>query len=471
MRSQFKVYSPGTYFWPLLLLLLYCNSSFSADSKLAASEQLLQQQQAYSSQLSDLESLHGQYHPSLLEPLSGLVEVAQAMQNHDRVSNVLRRQLLIVRAVQGLQHIDQIPLIEALIDSQIRLGNWQEVGDHFEHLRLLKAADADNDDQLQAIDDLLRWNLARVYLENSTNRERYIVKADDLSKQLVDLAEDKYGKHSPALIPWLYEQALQQYRLAELWVSENSLSAASLERLSQSNIRHRSNNSFYLNTNMVNRSLLSRDPVAVNILRRGLNTMKRIHNLLESTGDRQAQAMALIYQGDFQLLMGFGSAQRSYREAWQLLIEAGIDKQRISLFFSHPVKLPVESFFYNLEQASTFQRRHNAYSANTENIEYLGEFTAWHKSIGSVRQPLVPAQMTDLDLHYQSVDVSFAISRNGKTSSLKLIDAPEQNIAPAGLRRNARQAVRKMLFRPHLVDGRSTKVEDVRISYRELVND
>ena len=106
-----------------------------------------------------------------------------------------------------------------------------------------------------------------------------------------------------------------------------------------------------------------------NYLREGLNIVKRIRKITEATGNAEAQAMAMIYDADFQMLLGLGTAAKLYRSAKEKLNEAGISEERVEAFFARPVVLPETQFYTSLDQALASQ------------IEY-GRRCKWHRASG-----------------------------------------------------------------------------------------
>ena len=75
-------------------------------------------------------------------------------------------------------------------------------------------------------------------------------------------------------------------------------------------------------------------------LRQGYELVKDIREIIQLTDNDEAEGMAAVYEADYQMLLGLGIAQRTYREAMELFVEAGIDKEKIVDFFTRPLFVP-----------------------------------------------------------------------------------------------------------------------------------
>ena len=206
----------------------------------------------------------------------------------------------------GLQHPDLVPRLRAIITNQMRLGNWERISDHLLHIRNLLSSDTDvaRQDVLQAIDDQAYWHLSRVYLDKPRQRARNLMAARELFDEMERLAEDSFGEDSPQMIPWLYKQAVNKYQLVEFLNASGGLGSDTMRRLiredGMAKLQLYAPRSFFpWDTSFI--PIIDGDkPIGEAYLREGLNLVVRIRSIAEAQGDLEAEAMAIIYHGDFQ---------------------------------------------------------------------------------------------------------------------------------------------------------------------------
>lgn len=443
------------------------------DTLIAGGTDLLRQLQNYQALLEDLESEFGPYHISLLEPLDSMEELWLEQGDFQRVAELQNRQLQVIRTVLGLQHPDLVPRLRAIITNQMRLGNWERISDHLLHIRNLLSSDTDvaRQDVLQAIDDQAYWHLSRVYLDKPRQRARNLMAARELFDEMERLAEDSFGEDSPQMIPWLYKQAVNKYQLVEFLNASGGLGSDTMRRLiredGMAKLQLYAPRSFFpWDTSFI--PIIDGDkPIGEAYLREGLNLVVRIRSIAEAQGDLEAEAMAIIYHGDFQLLMDQGRGLRKYREAREKLQSAGILETRIEEFFNQPTPIPVDRYFSKLEDAIAYQRSSlNQIGPIASEIVHLGVFSAWNESVPATQLPVQDDPFWNLNLSYNQIDLKFSISSRGGASSTKVIGSvPDEK----SVRSEARRAVRDMQFRPAIFAGRSRRVRDVQIRYLFLV--
>ena len=102
--------------------------------------ELMLELQRYETQLEDYEFEYGFLDLRLLEPLQSIETLYQSLGDYEEVKSIQSRRLQITRTAVGLTHPDTVPLVEALVRTEMRLANWEQVSDHLEHLRTLAVA-------------------------------------------------------------------------------------------------------------------------------------------------------------------------------------------------------------------------------------------------------------------------------------------------------------------------------------------
>lgn len=441
-----------------------------------ASNEQLEALQNYQTQVEALESEFGPYHQSLLEPLEAMESLFDEQADYERVAELQNRRLQLMRTVLGFEHPDLIPLIQSMIANQLRLGQWQAISDNLEHIRHIQASNTDDPELLLAtIENQAFWHLSRAYLDEKNLRVRNFFLARGLYDEMEELAEVSYGEDSLEMIPWLYKQAYNKFQLVQFLNASDGVGSDSVDRLAREDGISRLRRT--RGRNLIDADALfglgnsipiveGDSLIGEDYLREGYGLVARMERILEAEDDLEAAAMATIYRADFQLLQQQGIGIRNYREAQELLLQAGIAEDRIALFFERPMVIPVDKFFLKLDDAIAYQQQSlDQLDPIPEGQVHLGVFTAWSEALASTQKPVSPGPFWQLDLPYSQVDVSFSVSSRGGTSSIDVIESiPDER----SVRRKASRALREINIRPAIVKGRGKRVKDVRVRYRFL---
>ena len=422
----------------------------STTSALEQSVRLRERIESLNEQLADLESEYGPYDYRLQEPLQGLTAIQIELGDYRAAESILERRLQLVRTTEGPASLLQLPIVNELIDNEIRQSDWRSVTDRFEFVQSLYGQDANADPEslLRAKNDVALWNFANMYLFAPSSRIRAFREARELIRENSRLAEDIYGEDSMELVTWLYQYAVLQYQLVAVLVAEDELGVYARDEI-----------------------LYTEGRSAESYLREGLGLVKRIREIAEGAGDPETEAMAMTYEADYQMLLELGTAARLYSQAMDKFVEAGIDSEQVARFFQRPASLPVAKFYSRLEDAIQYQDESGFQMSPAVNGEppelHLGTFVAWSHSLPFAQQPDLPAAAADLEsvLEYHEIAMSFSLNSRGTTRDPRITDA---NTERARVRRRARDALRDMQFRPSFENGRWTRTENLSIRYLVL---
>ncbi len=473
-----------------LILVFSYTQSLSAAEESDPFERLRQlnvQLDAYRAQIADLESEYDAYHPSIQEPLSAMIALLIEFEDYEQVAELQNRQLQLARTNLGLLDLGLIPLLEDSISNQLRLGDWSQVSDTLEHIRYVHASQPNPDVEqlLMAMDRQAHWYMNRVYLDGDKDGVRSFFYGRNIYRRMDELAEETYGEDSLQLIPWLYKRAYNTFQLVELLNARGRFGDDTIERLVREDGGGRLQSARRGIVNLGNSPYWGPSPlvqtpsrrgtvvpitergerIGERYLRDGLSLVTRIEELIEAQDDAEATAMALIYHGDFQLLMNIGLGYSSYRSAREQLIEAGIAEERVELFFNKPTIIPAQKYLSTLEEAIAYQQlsRSGLQEADTATDETPDMvFNAWSEDLPSSPQPLQDFPLTNIVPQLGYVDLEFNVSRTGNVSSVDVISAsPDERRG----RRLASRAVRDISFRPAIVEGDTKRVRDFRLRY------
>ena len=165
--------------------------------------ELTRQRELLQQRLGELQSEEGIYSPALSELYSDLGALSTDLGDLDDAVEQYNQALQIARINTGLYSEQQIPLLHALIDSQLRREDWQKVDDlaHLSlhmHERLYSQQDPL---YLAAAEDFGKWKL-RMVTENLLNMglQRRLDTARELSQFYARLLEVKSEQDEEGLL-------------------------------------------------------------------------------------------------------------------------------------------------------------------------------------------------------------------------------------------------------------------------------
>jgi len=196
---------PSLFLAVLILFQPALLSQLTAQELAIQTTELMQELQRYEAQLEDYEFEYGFLDPRLLEPLLSIESLYQLLGDYEQVKSIQNRRLQITRTAVGLTHPDTVPLVEALVKTEMRLANWEQVSDHLEHLRTLAVANhgLDSDQAMLAQERQASWFMTRVYVDRDRERADNFMEAREIFRDLLMSAQAKYDENDMRLVPWL----------------------------------------------------------------------------------------------------------------------------------------------------------------------------------------------------------------------------------------------------------------------------
>lgn len=465
-----------------LLGLLNVASVFGQDDAVTLSNDALGELARLEQTLEALETEFDPFDEHLLPTLMAIEEELARQGRFEDVSRTQDRRLQILRVNVGLESPLLLPVLEDSIDNRMRLGAWNEVSDLLVHLRYLQVINHGEKSEpvLDVMSRQADWSLARVALGERNRRAANFLDARDLTEDMLDIAEERFGEDDPRLVPWLYRRAFTLYQLVQLLNNDNGLAGNTIDEVIKRDGSARLQTfrrpgvfepiSLFGPTSRVP-VVEGDEPVGIAYLRQALGFIDDIRDIAEATGDDEMLAMATLYHGDYQRLMEHGTATRDYRDASEQWLTLGISQERIDSLFARPLAIPHEHFYVRFADLELYQQRVLATNRPppAEAGLYLGEFMAWHEDLPSTRQPDAIESLSAVPEPNSRVELSFRINSRGQVSSVDVISAePDER----GVRREAWRALREVHFRPLLIDGRTESLDDASIVYRaRLDND
>ena len=289
----------------------------------------------------------------------------------------------------------------------------------------------------------------------SSQRIQNYLKVSELVDELEYAAADLYGENDLRMVPWLYLTAMDRYRLAGILASGDSrVRYQALLRMAGENGGKRLNavGSVIDAPWAATGSDWSVRQLRKSFMQEATRKYTEIAKIYESAGRLEAQAMALIYRADFQLLQNQGTPFVNYREAQELLRQSGIPQERIEAFFNRPQLIPANRFFPTLEAAIENQVAELAARLPPHYPSRQAPYFAWDESVPAVRAPLPIDTLSTARESYQAVDLRFRLSAEGDVRAVNVVAAPDSE--QERISRLVRESAYILHFRPALEDGR-----------------
>jgi hypothetical protein len=446
------------------------------DNSVAVSMEYTAAIEQHRSTIDELQSDLGPFDSLLIPPISILTDLLIETGDFSEALNLLQQQLQIYRISYGLYSSQQITLLEKLMNLYVLLQDWEAVSDRLQYLSWIYSRDAQSPvpDQLAGLKRLRDWHM---YVLNNDRPERqadHLLSIRDVSEKTLNLARQHYGEDNPALIDYIYDRAQADLyiALAIMLTSETSpalirmtegVTSTGTTRLSRLQTASDFEAAYGSRVNtVIDRSFR-------NNMNKHFSHISTIRDYYVETGNREAEALALIYMGDSMLLRdqyesnplkfagqtrgssNTGSANRYYSEATALLVDSGISTSDTDLFFSCPVLLPVKNFtpIFSATQTGCLQL------SETKTLD-LGDIHLLVDTVPDTQQLSKPVT-TESEAGISSI-VQFAVPGNGQPSRIEVLATEPDTVRN---RVQARTIVDRLQFRPAIINGRPGLSEKV----------
>ncbi len=486
-------------FWVLLLASPLQAQNQNQTQPLTRTAQFTQQKALYLEQIEELESQFGPLDRRLLEPLEALANLETEYGDVESAGATLRRQLQITRNAFGFEDPRLLPIYNALIRAAVAQGLWEEVGDTLTRRSQLLIDQVDSGPQsveavqrtyLTAVTLGLQadWLVQQLAFLPTRDAVSTFFEAREIEDRINDLARDSLESLESGDGPldldtfaqWArvaYRQALSDTSLVQMLNAGGGFAydsvdyltrrqgLAAMQKLSSPGLGGR------LSSGPLNRvpMLENGDPIGIGYLRDSYFTVRRLDTQLEqwleseSAADSQSRERALemlgmlrIAKGDFQIIQQRGSGIREYKQAQELLRQAGIEQQAIDVYFARPVRIPAQELVLSFDENP----------AET----CIASTTALSESLPSVPQPKINDASLQLALPSVDLSLQFDVSRRGRATNVKLLEEFEDKTMER-LARTVRRALRDQQFRPVVIEGRTRRAREQCMTIRVPVLD
>ncbi|SEA37027.1 hypothetical protein [Microbulbifer marinus] len=286
---------------------------------------------SYRERIEEMEAQHGAYGAGMDEQLLGLATALQKSGAHEEAIDEFRRAMLINRVNEGLYSLNQIPMIERMIESQIALNQWEDANDNQQYLYWLHARNYGENDprMLPVINDLSRWHLQAYVEEKGETLFEHLISATNLYELAVDIITQNFGADDLRLVDALRGLKATNYYLATykgepqqpVVINTSFGAGGSADPGQRAKLDHYRMNSFST----------------------GKNAISRIVDVYQKNphSPPAASAMAKVELGDWYMMFNkWHSARKTYGEAYDALWDNGATNQEIEDIFGRPAALP-----------------------------------------------------------------------------------------------------------------------------------
>jgi hypothetical protein len=432
----------------------------------------------YEDAINALQSAHGPFDTRLLEPLQGLIDTHIENAGFEQAFALLDQQLQIQRINHGLYSAEQIPIIETMLELQSSAGDWQRINETLQYLSWLYQRDESlpNEARLAGLKSVGAWHLRALGQDERVREAHHLVRLSILEDKAATLAEEQFGAESEALVPYLYDKSVADLYIAlAIMLTDDTSQDLMLETEGLRSRGSPGSGAGGLGVSEVEAIYGSR---ASTVIERSFKAnmgasyseLERIRDVFAGTGNREAEAMALLAMGDSVLMRqqfedrpgnfagmrrgtsSAGSAMMSYSDAMALFQEAGLDKALIDALTRCPVLLPATVF-------------HATVTAATPDCVQVAEPASYTLADYNLISTLIPglegkAESPEGTLEAQ---LRFNVRTNGQVSNMEVVTISIDNTPN---RVKVRKLTELMQFRPAMRDGTPVRAENVRITVR-----
>lgn len=349
-----------------LLLADVCYAEARAGTTADLSAQTREFIMRYEDEVKTLQSQFGASDPRLGEILLGLGLAYRHANRHEEAASAFKQGLHIMRINEGLYSLVQLPYLERLIEENTTLGKWKKVNKNYNYLFwVYKRIYGDDDTRLLPVIDRITRSQINIYnADPESFSAANLKKREKMLNKAVQIIETHYGRTDMRLVAALNRVALNQYYLAL-----QSGSMAEYRNYKELMRNAHSGDMFthiripvplYVNGTVVgvtyreiavpktrSSAYLSdrKAQIFKNIdaaKREGRLALARIQAITEQNPQASVydRALALIHEGDWELLYEDGYGRSKYRQAYELLRQFPEGAAYIDYQFGQPRPLP-----------------------------------------------------------------------------------------------------------------------------------
>ena len=395
-----------------LSLLVLATSTVSAQSDFGPAR--------YKSAIEAAENELGAYNYAVVEPAVGLGLDLQKNDRHAEAVEALERALHVNRVNKGLHHLDHVPIVDLLVHSHLRLGNWEGAAQQqrlrfWIHKREI-ATDGDSIDELalerfvDASIHYANWQSKSHQFDTGLRPLHQLREAQGALQAARELLSSRNKIHDERYFKVLNTSAVNNYHMV-VYLASNEVDPVTGTYTGDQDI-----SDYLLRQNIINENF-----------KNGTAALRQVANLTAEDPPDIRHAMAKLNYANWQLLFNRPqTARKEYAQAFAAFLEAGLERDAVNQRFAEPER--IRSFSLEAETPAT-----------------------------------IDPGLRDIKSNEAYVVMGFDITRSGEVRNIHI-----QKSWPKGdrkIRRQARQRLAFSKFRPALVNGEPVEKKDVEIRY------
>jgi len=371
----------------------------------------------YQATIDEKELDGGTWDQGLAQELRAMGTLQQQQGLYPQAIDAYTRALQLSRINYGLDNLEQVPVVEQLINSHLRLGQMGKADQYHNYLYYTqkKAFGPGDPRMIPVLDRLANWSLSVFNTGYGDAVGLRLLTAFSSYRAASEIVSFHFGEEDERYVNYLKDMAATAYL-----VSRNQ------ELIEEANRpEYRSSQAMFEDAL---REIDSINPSGYND---GLQALERIVDHYADNDDLPSDyAQALIDLGDWQLMFDRRrAARRYYLEAYEVLSALDQGNELIQAYFGSVKPLPELTKISQQLPVSTASDREEA------GVSYSG-----------------------------SVDVIFDVTRYGAVTKLRVLtEESEANSAVLSL---LRRQIRNTVFRPIVFEGELIRTPDNHFRYR-----
>ncbi|TDJ69459.1 MAG: energy transducer TonB [Proteobacteria bacterium] len=292
-------------------------------------------------QIAVIETAHGALDHRLSEHFLGLGLAHRANGDAENAAAAFRQALHINRINKGLHNLVHVPIVDLLIESSARLGDWHAVEQQHRYRYWIHRREVamSSDEFIDAAVVFAAWETRAYKLDTGVAAYLQLRDAQDaLASALQTIVSDR-PSDDPRLINILHTQALVNLNLALHMMASTEDPATGGATIGDDF-----------------GDMIQRRSIIAESFKRGKGALQHVVNLTDSEALRVQHGLALANLADWQLIFDRPQASaKFYRRAYDALNSAGLSAEEIAVEFGDPQ--PMSKFTIERRQTGEPPRR------------------------------------------------------------------------------------------------------------------
>lgn len=282
----------------------------------------------YNARVTEIETAGGAWDQALAEELAALGRTQQGLREHEAAIATLDRALHVNRINAGLHTLEQVPVVEAMIDSYTALGNWSQADLYQNYLYFVqhRAYGLDDPRMIPVLEKLGRWNLEAFTIGLGEPLGMRLATAQLLFNIARRLVGTHFGTEDERYVSYLRHVARSAYLVA----------------LHSEFVAEAGRPQYRVTREQLQDALMASGPTTMRGFASGVEALQEIVAFYEEGAYRPyLAAEAIANLADWHLLFDRrNTARRLYAQAWEILAGEDNGRELQARLFGQVVPIP-----------------------------------------------------------------------------------------------------------------------------------